>query len=64
MCGMMSPRYTPYSSIEAGIEVSRSLSHECFGTRKPLKPLLLSQVLLFVVVLLIVLVLVYRNRNQ
>ena len=64
MCGMMSPRYTPYSSIEAGIEVSRTLAHECFGTREPLKPILLTQVVSFVVVLLIVLILVYRNRNQ
>jgi len=64
MCGMMSPRETPYSSIEAGIEVSRALSHECFGTREPLKPLLLTQVLLLIIVLLIVLVLVYRNRHS
>tara|TARA_B110000858_G_scaffold91746_1_gene105969 strand:- start:4264 stop:5562 length:1299 start_codon:yes stop_codon:yes gene_type:complete len=64
MCGMMSPRHTPYSSIEAGIEVSRTLSHECFGTREPLRPILLSQVILITIVLLIVLVLVYRNRNQ
>jgi hypothetical protein len=63
MCGMMSPRYTPYSSIEAGIEVSRALSHECFGTREPLRPILLTQVVLFIIVLLIVLTLVYRNRN-
>jgi hypothetical protein len=63
MCGMMSPRYTPYSSIEAGIEVSRILAHECFGTREPLRPILLTQVVLFVIVLLIVLTLVYRNRN-
>jgi hypothetical protein len=61
MCGMMSPRHTPYSSIEAGIEVSRSLSHECFGTREPLRPVLLSHVILFITVLLIVLVLVYRR---
>jgi hypothetical protein len=64
MCGMMSPRHTPYSSIEAGIEVSRTLSHECFGTREPLRPILLSQVIVFTIVLLIALVLVYRNRNQ
>lgn len=64
MCGMMSPRHTPYSSIEAGIEVSRTLSHECFGTREPLRPILLSQVIVITIVLLIVLVLVYRNRNQ
>jgi hypothetical protein len=64
MCGMMSPRHTPYSSIEAGIEVSRTLSHEYFGTREPLRPILLSQVIVFTIVLLIVIVLVYRNRNQ
>jgi|TARA_R110000823_G_scaffold236382_1_gene362067 hypothetical protein len=64
MCGMMSPRETPYSSIEAATEVSRSLSHSYFGTRKPLTPPLLSQVLLFILTLLIVLILIYRNRNQ
>jgi hypothetical protein len=60
MCGMMSPRETPYSSIEASVEVSRALSHMCFGTRKPLRPLLVSQVLLFTFVLLIVLLVVYN----
>ena len=64
MCGMMSPRNTPYSSIEAAVEVSRSLCHQQFGTREPLQPIVISQVVLFVVVLLIVLVLLYRNRNQ
>src|SRR5210317_2526581 len=64
MCGMMSPRDTPYSSLEAATEVSRRLSHQVFGTREPLRSLELSQILVFVVVLLIVLVLVYRNRNQ
>ena len=64
MCGMMSPRNTPYSSIEAAVEVSRALSHDVFDTREPLQPILLSQVILFVAVLLIVLVLLYRNRNR
>jgi len=64
MCGMMSPRNTPYSSIEAAVEVSRALSHQQFDTREPLQSLLLTQVVSFVVVLLIVLILVYRNRNQ
>jgi hypothetical protein len=64
MCGMMSPRNTPYSSIEAAIEVSRSLSHTYFGTREPLSPLLLTQVLSLTLVILIVLILIYRNRNQ
>jgi len=63
MCGMMSPRNTPYSSIEAAVEVSRSLSHKCFGTREPLNPLLLTQVLSITLLVLIVLILIYRNRN-
>jgi hypothetical protein len=60
MCGMMSPRNTPYSSIESATEVSRSLSNICFGTRKPMKPVMVSQVLLFLLVILIVLTLVYH----
>jgi hypothetical protein len=64
MCGMMSPRNTPYSSIEAAVEVSRALCHQQFGTREPLQPILLSQVVSLVVVLLIVLILVYRNINR
>tara|TARA_B110000503_G_scaffold41076_1_gene67610 strand:- start:6278 stop:7567 length:1290 start_codon:yes stop_codon:yes gene_type:complete len=60
MCGMMSPRETPYSSIEAATEVSRTLSNICFGTRKPLRPLLISRVILFTLVILIVLTIVYR----
>lgn len=61
MCGMMSPRHTPYSSIEASVEVSRTLSHMCFGTRKPMKPMLVTHVGILTLVLLIVLLLVYRR---
>lgn len=64
MCGMMSPRDTPYSSIEAAVEVSRSLSHEVFGTREPLRPVKLTQVLTIIIMVLIVLILIYRNRDQ
>jgi hypothetical protein len=64
MCGMMSPRNTPYSSIEAAVEVSRALCHKCFGTREPLQPLLVTQVISLSLLVLIVLILVYRNRNQ
>jgi hypothetical protein len=64
MCGMMSPRKTPYSSIEAAVEVSRALSHQSFGTREPLQPILLSQVVVLTIVVLIVLILIYRNRFQ
>lgn len=63
MCGMMSERQTPYSSIEAAVEVSRALSHEVFGTRTPLHNITLTQQILFFVVILIVLILLYRNRN-
>lgn len=64
MCGMMSPRNTPYSSIEAAVEVSRSLSHKFFGTREPLAPWTLTQILTIVFLVLIVLILLYSNRNQ
>ena len=64
MCGMMSPRNTPFSSIEAAVEVSRALCHQEFGTREPLQPIVFSQVVSLVVVLLIVLILVYRNINR
>lgn len=64
MCGMMSPRHTPYSSIEAAVEVSRSLSHQVFGTREPLRPVTLTQVSALAIMVLIVLILVYRNRHQ
>lgn len=64
MCGMMSPRHTPYSSIEAAVEVSRSLSHTVFGTREPLRPITLTQVITLTLVVLIVLILMYRNRHQ
>ena len=63
LCGMMSPRDTPYSSIEAAVEVSRSLSNQIFNTREPKKPPLLSNIIIFILVLLIVLILVYLNRN-
>lgn len=64
MVGMMSYRDTAYSSIEAAVEVSRKLSHECFGTRCPIKKVTVSQVITITVVVLIVLILVYRNKNQ
>ena len=64
MVGMMSYLDTAYSSIEAAVEVSRKLSHECFGTRRPIKKVTVSQVITITVVVLIVLILVYRNKNQ
>jgi len=46
------------------VEVSRALSHQQFGTREPLQPILLSQVVVLTIVVLIVLILIYRNRYQ
>lgn len=59
MCGMMSPRNTPFSSIEASVEVSRSLSHKCFRTREPMQPILATQILTVIFLILIVLLIVY-----
>jgi hypothetical protein len=53
MCGMMSYRKTPYSSMEAAIEVGRSFCNGQFGTRKPATPLLVTHVLALLLVLMI-----------
>ena len=53
MCGMMSYRKTPYSSMEAAVEVGRSFCNQRFGTRKPSTPFMVTDVLLLFVVLLI-----------
>jgi hypothetical protein len=60
LCGMMSPRTTPYSSLEAAIEVSRSLCHQKFGTRRPTSPVKVTNI----IVLLIVLFIVYRYTRR
>jgi hypothetical protein len=54
LCGMMSKRKTPYSSIEAAIEVGRSFCHETFETRKPLQPVLITHVLFILIVLFLI----------
>ena len=64
LCGMMSPRKTPYSSIEAAVEVSRSFAHQTFGTRPPIQTLLVTHILSILIVTLIVLILLYKNRDQ
>ena len=58
LCGMMSERKTPYSSIEAAIEVGRSFCHQTFETRPPLQPVLLTHVLFILIVLF--LIILYR----
>jgi hypothetical protein len=54
LCGMMSKRKTPYSSIEAAIEVGRSFCHETFETRKPLQPVLITHVVFILIVLFLI----------
>lgn len=50
LCGMMSERLTPYASIEAATEVGRSFCHGTFGTRGPLRPLLVTEALMLLIV--------------
>jgi len=59
MCGMMSDRSTPYSSIESAVEVSRIFCHEKFDTRRPLKPVIVTNLL---VVVLILVIFILRKR--
>lgn len=61
LCGMMSERKTPYTSIEAGIEVGRSFCHQTFETRKPLHPVLITHVLF--VILIVSLILIYTRKD-
>ena len=56
LCGMMSERKTPYSSIEAAIEVGRSFCHETFETRRPLQPVLITHVLFILIVLFLIII--------
>ncbi len=64
MCGMMSPRKTPYSSIESAVEVSRALANQTFGTREPLRPLHFTDILFWFTLLLIVFKLVRMYEVQ
>ena len=59
LCGMMSERHTPYASIEAATEVGRSFCHGTFGTRPPLRPVLVTNVLMLLIVF-ILLVIIYH----
>jgi hypothetical protein len=59
MCGMMSDRSTPYSSIESAIEVSRIFCHEKFDTRRPLRSVVVTNLLL---VMLILVIFILRQR--
>jgi hypothetical protein len=54
LCGMMSPRNTPYSSLEAAIEVGKRFTHENFGTEPPLETLLITHVILLLIVLMFI----------
>jgi hypothetical protein len=61
MCGMMSPRNTPYSSIEAAVEVGRAFCNKQFGTRRPYEPFMITHIIMLLIVLLIILV--YRRKQ-
>ena len=56
LCGMMSERHTPYSSIEAAIEVGRSFCNQNFKTRGPLKPILVTDILIVLIVLILLMI--------
>lgn len=53
LCGMMSHRHTPYASMEAAVEVGRRFCHGTFGTRMPMMPLLLTDVLKLLIVFIL-----------
>lgn len=59
MCGMMSERRTPYSSIESSVEVSRSFSAKYFKTRKPKRPVLFTD--LFYAFIIFTMVIIFKN---
>lgn len=54
LCGMMSPRVTPFSSIEAAVEVGKTFCNKQFGTRKPHHPLLVTHVLFILIALILI----------
>lgn len=60
LCGMMSERHTPYASIEAAVEVGRSFCHGTFGTRGPLRPLLVTEVVMLLIVFVLLLLIQRR----
>ena len=61
LCGMMSERNTPYSSIEAAIEVSKTFCHKTFKTRKPLQPVLVTHVLFILIVLFLIVIYIRKQ---
>lgn len=61
LCGMMSPRSTPYSSIEAAVEVGRQFCHETFGTRRPMWPLTITRL---IVILILIIYVTQRLRTR
>ena len=56
LCGMMSDRHTPYSSMEAAIEVGRSFCNQKFNTRGALKPILVTDILIVLIVLILLMI--------
>lgn len=56
LCGMMSPRNTPYSSIEAAVEVGKQFTHENFNTEPPLETFMFTHLLIILIVLFIIII--------
>lgn len=56
LCGMMSPRKTPYSSIEAAIEVGKQFAYENFDTKPPLETFLITHLIILLIVLLVLII--------
>ena len=54
LCGMMSPRGTPFASIEAAIEVGRLFTQECFGVGRPLRPFLVTDLIKLLITILVI----------
>lgn len=56
LCGMMSPRNTPYSSIEAAVEVGKRFTHENFNTDPPLETFMFTHLIMILIVLFIIII--------
>lgn len=58
LCGMMSPRGTPFASIEAAVEVGRIFTRDTFGVGKVLTPLKVTRLVLIIVGWILLLILI------
>jgi hypothetical protein len=63
MCGMMSDRGTPYSCMEAAVEVGRSFCSQNFGTAKPRKPWTVSKLILVIIIVWVALTVKFSGKS-